>query len=272
MGVRTSDTPITVLTVTRRAECLSRCVLSVRSQDYDGPVRHLFVVDGNPDCSRTLRGCEVPDEDVVYRERGPNDTDGPNRLAVLRNLAVDLAGDTWIAFLDDDNRWEPAHLRSLWAAIVDDGADIAYSQRQMFEADGSPYLREEFPWARSEVDRRAVYAYCVVAGIMSRGSNVVRDRLEMHFSCVDLGEWLFPPGFLRAHPFSSDYRAWEWQNIVVEDRDLPRAVFNSGLTVAATGEPTLHYFMGGYTNSAAGSSVRWEKPAAAVPATKGPRP
>lgn len=255
-----SEPLITVMTVTRRAEQLSRCLRSVRAQDYLGPVRHLLVVDDNEDCRAVAREEGVADDDIVYQARGPEDVDGPVRLAGLRNLIVELAGDCWMTFIDDDNQWEPHHLRSLWATVADSSADLAYSQRLVFEADGSPYLREEFPWGRDDATRKAVYTYCIAAGIMSPGSNVMRDRLGMRFTWVDLGEWLFPPGFLAANPFNTRYDAWDWNEIAVEDRDLPRAVHNSGMKVAATGQPTLHYFMGGYTNSAEGASVYWRKP------------
>lgn len=251
---------ITVMTVTRRAGQLSRCLRSVREQDYGGPVRHLVVVDANEECRAVARAEGVRNDDIVYEDRGDEDVDGPVRLAALRNLIVELAGDTWMAFIDDDNRWEPNHLRSLWSTIADNGADLAHSQRLMFEADGQPYLRDEFPWGRDEATRKAVYAYCLAAGVMSSGSNVMRDRMGMRFTWVDLGEWLFPPGFLATHPFNTSYDAWDWYEISVEDRDLPRAVHNSGLRVASTGRPTLHYFMGGYTNSAEGASVYWRRP------------
>lgn len=261
-----SEPLITVLTVTRRAVHLPRCLRSVRDQDYRGSIRHLLVVDGNEDCCEVARRAGVPEEDIVYQARGPQDADGPVRLAELRNLAVGLAGDTWMAFLDDDNGWEPSHLRSLWKAITGSGADLAHSQRRIYEADGTPYLREEFPWGRDEQTRRAVYAYCLAAGVMTPGSNVMRDRLGMRFTWIDLGEWLFPPGFLLANPFDTTYDAWDWYNISVEDRELPRAVYNSGMRVAATGEPTLHYFMGGYTNSAEGADVHWREPLDEAPA------
>ncbi len=251
---------ITVLTVTRRSENLSRCIHSVRAQTYQGPTRHLILVDDNEDCHDAARSESVPDGDILFQFRGPSETDGPARLAELRNRAVTAAGDTWMAFLDDDNRWDAGHLRSLWRAVVDNGADLAHSQRKIYEADGSPFLREEFPWGRDELTRRAIYAYCLVVGVMSPDSNVMRDQMGMRFTWIDLGEWLFPPGFLQANPFGTTYDAWDWYNISVEDKDLPRAVFNSGMTVAATGEPTLHYFMGGYTNSAEDASVYWRKP------------
>lgn len=253
-----SEPLITVLTVTRRPEHLSRCIRSVREQNYGGPIRHLLVVDDNKECREAALREGIPDEDIVDQPRGLADADGPARLAELRNLAVRLAGETWLAFLDDDNKWAPEHLRSLWKSIVESGADLAHSQMKIYEVDGRPYLREEFPWGRDELTRRAIYAYCLVAGVMSPGSNVMRDRIGTRFTWVDLGEWLFPPGFLRANPFNTSYDAWDWFNISVEDQDLPRVVFNSGMRVATTGEPTLDYYMGGYTNSVPGASVYWE--------------
>lgn len=252
---------ITVLTVTRRHESLRQCLESVLNQTYSGPVRHLLVIDDNPLASDRLSDLGVAPGDIVFVPRSNSDRTGPGRLATLRNLAVSQAGGGWLAFLDDDNAWETDHLASLWDAIQTTGADLAHSQRLIFEADGQPYLRAEFPWGRDELSRRAVYAYCLKAGIMSPGSNVMRDRLEMRFTWVDLGEWLFPPGFLEANPFSAEYGVWEWFNILVEDRDLPRAVFESGLRVAATERPTLRYFMGGYTNNTdENAGLLWSNP------------
>ena len=252
---------ITVLTVTRRREGLARCLDSVHCQTYAGSVRHLLVVDDNPDVIDELVARGTSPDNMVFVPRAESDRTGPGRLATLRNLAVERAEGGWLTFLDDDNAWEPDHLASLWSAVETTGADLAHSQRMIFEADGRPYLRSEFPWGRDELSRRAVYAYCLEAGIMAPGSNVMRDRLEMRFTWVDLGEWLFPPDFLEANPFKAEYGAWEWFNISVEDRDLPRAVFESGLRVAATERPTLRYFMGGYTNNVDESSgLLWRNP------------
>jgi glycosyltransferase involved in cell wall biosynthesis len=218
------------------------------------------VVDDNPAALAVLNGPSRVPVEVLHERRGPGDNDGPTRLAALRNIGVRRAGQQYIAFLDDDNAWEPHHLESLWSAIRASGADIAHSQRRLFEADGRPYTREEFPWGRDALTRRAIYAYCLEAGIMSPRSDIVRDRLEMRFTWVDLGEWLFPPSFLEQHPFETQYDAWEWFNITVEDKDLPRAIFQSGLRVVATEEPTLHYYLGGYTNTFEGNGVVWRNP------------
>jgi hypothetical protein len=263
-----SEPLITVMTVTRRDWLLSRCIRTVREQDYPGPVRHLFVIDDNERCAAVARAEGVPDDDIVLVSRGPDDVDGPVRLGELRNLIVQLAGDSWMTFLDDDNQWEPDHLSSLWSTITGTGAGLAHSERLLFEADGRPYLREEFPWGRDEATRKAVYVYCIAAGVMSPDSNVMRDRMGMRFTWIDLGEWLLPPGFLAANPFNTSYDSWDWYELTVEDRDLPRAVHNSGLTVASTGRPTLHYYMGGYTTGTEDARVYWHKPQAEASAVR----
>lgn len=261
--------PVTVITVTRRAAHLERCVESVRKQTYPGRIHHLFVVDGDEGVLATLNGfASWACLEIVYEARSSADRDGPTRLSVLRNLAVREAGSGYLAFLDDDNAWDPTHLASLWETLRATGADLAHSQRQLFEADGRPYTRPEFPWGRDELTRRAIYAYCLEAGIMERSSNIVRDRFEMRFTWIDLGEWLFPPGFLQTHPFETHYGPWEWFNITVEDKALPKAIYESGLRVAATGEPTLHYYLGGYTNRFDGDGLVW-RPPVDLPATGG---
>lgn len=254
---------ITVLTVTRRMEALDRCINSVQDQEYGGPLVHQFVVDGNDSIvshlAKQAKDSRVPIQ-WTYMPRTAADSDGPARLAVLRNKAVELAESNYVAFLDDDNRWEPVHLQSLWSTITDHRVDIAHSERKLFHQDGSPYLSEEFPWGRDELSRRAIYAYCLVAGIMERGSNVVHDRLEMRFTWVDLGEWLFRRNFLLANPFETHYSLWDWYNLNVEDQSLPRAIFESGLSIGSTKQATLHYFLGGYTTKFEGDGAVWRRP------------
>jgi glycosyltransferase involved in cell wall biosynthesis len=254
---------ITVLTVTRRIETLDRCIDSVQRQEYDGPILHQFVVDGNEDIVSYLTERSLSSRVPIcwsFVPRSSDDADGPARLAVLRNTVVKLAESDYVAFLDDDNRWEPGHLQALWSIITAEGVDIAHSERQLFHNDGSPYLTAEFPWGRDEVSRRAIYAYCLEAGVMERGSNVVHDRFEMRFTWIDLGEWLFRRDFLIANPFETRYSLWDWYNLNVEDQSLPRAIFESGLSVASTKQATLHYFLGGYTTKFEGDGVVWRRP------------
>jgi len=241
-----SEEMITVLTVTRRPQHVPRYIESIAAQDFDSIMRHVVVVvvvvDGDPRVRKAIddEGSPYPLE-VIFVPRSASDEDGPARLAVLRNLAADAAGAGFVAFHDDDNTWEADHLSSLWQTRIDERADIVHSERKVFESNGEPYLRPEFPWGRDVATRRAIYAYCLEAGIMERGSNVMHDRFEMRFTWIDLGEWLFPSAFLIEHPFQERYTAWDWYNISVEDRELPRAIYESGLRVASTRRATYRH-------------------------------
>ncbi|MGZ4526222.1 MAG: glycosyltransferase family 2 protein [Mycobacterium sp.] len=257
---------ITVLTVTRRPQHAPRYIESIAAQDFDGIVRHIVVVDGDPQVRQVIDDEEPPYPlEVIFVPRSASDADGPARLAVLRNLAAKAAGAGFVAFHDDDNTWEADHLSSLWQTRIDEGADTVHSERKVFESSGEPCLRPEFPWGRDVATRRAIYAYCLEAGIMERGSNVMHDRFEMRFTWIDLGEWLFPSAFLIEHPFQERYTAWDWYNISVEDRELPRAIYESGLRVASTRKATLNYYLGGYTNLYEGDGLIWRRPGVSHP-------
>lgn len=253
--------PISVITVTRRPSNWLRCIETVEAQSYPGHLQHLFLVDDRATDGTVLHPARRPDHvQLVHSSRSSTDVDGPSRLAHLRNEAISYVGPGYIAFLDDDNSWEPDHLESLWSTARTTRAEIVHSQRRLFEEDGRPYVRPEFPWGRDEISRRAIYAYCVAAGIMEPGSNIVRDRFEMRFTWIDLGEWLFPPGFFPADPFDPDYGAWDWFNISVEDKSLPRLVYESGMRCESTGKATLRYYLGGYTNRYDGGGLYWQRP------------
>jgi glycosyltransferase involved in cell wall biosynthesis len=254
--------PISVLTVTRRTATLPRCLASVTGQDHSGPIEHLIVIDDRPEVRELLENTEQrPGTEIVYASRGPSDVDGPDRLARLRNLAVQRARHPFIAFLDDDNAWEPDHLSSLAATVIRSGADIAHTERKMFDNDGVPYVLPEFPWSRDPLLRREIYQTYAELGIVTPGSNVFRDRLRMPYSCVDLGEWLLPRDFLEKHPFEGTYSTDDWQTIVVEDGKLAEEIKGSGLAVESTHRPTLHYYLGGYSNNFSESApIYWQRP------------
>lgn len=256
------ELPISVLTVTRRTATLARCLASVAEQEYGGPLEHLIVIDDQPAVRELLdRTGTRPGTEVCYASRGPSDVDGPDRLARLRNLAVERARNPYIAFLDDDNAWEAGHLSSLSATLGRPGVDIAHTERKMFDGDGLPYTVPEFPWCRDPALRREIYQTYVELDIVTPGSNVFRDRLRMPYSCVDLGEWLFPREFLAEHPFEGTYSTEDWQTVVVEDAKLAGEIKDSGLAVESTGRPTLHYYLGGYSNNYAESApIYWQRP------------
>ena len=262
MIVRTVQPPISILTVSKRDTSIDRCVSSVTKQDYNGGIEHIILVDGTQDvfCAWRRLGKKVS-MSIHNMERSAGDRDGPTRLAFLRNRAVEMARNEYVVFLDDDNAWSPNHLSSLWSALISGDYYMAHSYRLIYEQDGKPYLRPEFPWKRDREERERIYRLHAELGIVTPGSNLVRDYVGMPFSCVDLGEWLLRREFLVPYPFAYSYSDEDWWNIIVEDNKLQKAIIESNIPTVCTHFPTLHYFLGGYSNCfSERASIYWQPP------------
>lgn len=253
---------ISVLTVTRRATTIHRCLSSVARQQYPGPLEHLVLVDGDLEAFRAWKhASNAVSNSVQLVTRTPQDRNGPARLAYLRNMAVELARSEHVVFLDDDNAWDANHLSSLWEALKEGNHYMAHSHRLMYEHDGRSYLRPEFPWKREKIERERIYQLYVELEIVTPGSNIIRDYVGMPYSCVDLGEWLLRREFLLLNPFICTYSHEDWQAIIVEDAKLSAAIVDSNLPVTCTQLPTLHYYLGGYSNSFSDdASIYWQPP------------
>lgn len=97
----------------RHSTLLGRCVPSVKAQQW--PCEHVIVSDG-PD--QVLAAIDWPAH-IKYSELPGHD---PKRhwghLARLRGL--ELARGEFIAYLDDDDCWEPRHLEVLAKALINE--------------------------------------------------------------------------------------------------------------------------------------------------------
>lgn len=94
-----------VIPTYRRPQLVCEAVASARSQDL-APHEIVVVLDG-PDAETTnaLESIHGPDLKVVTLPHKAG-------AALARNQGVETASGTHIAFLDDDDRWEPNHLSS----------------------------------------------------------------------------------------------------------------------------------------------------------------
>ena len=109
-------------------------------------------------------------------------------LSGARNLAIDAARGTWIAFLDDDNEWLPTYLeRQLAAAAAMPDAVAVYCPAQSYHED-TGRLGRQTPWYTTAGD--------LFAPMMRRGYPRVSATLVQRTTITELGG--FPPDLLVA--------------------------------------------------------------------------
>lgn len=255
-----SAEPVTVVTITRgRPQLLSRAIASVQAQDHEGPLRHAIVVDDVPmvyAATYCRWGRGIPGRDLTWTvaARQPEDRSGPARLGRLRNRAVRAATTPTLAFLDDDNEFEPHHISSLVACMRQTGCPAVHSQRRLYWRDGTPYVDPVMPWKRDPAEGRRAYVDLRRRGLFLPHSNVVRDRADPRGSpdparMVDTSEWLFERHLLLRLPFCEQYDHRDWVEVVPEDNKLLTDLVDQDVPLACTHMPSLRYYLGGYSNS-----------------------
>jgi glycosyltransferase involved in cell wall biosynthesis len=92
-----------VLPTFDRMRCLPTAVLSIQSQTM-ADWELIVVDDGSTDGTDDwIRGLSEPRLRYVRHDHRGN-------IAAARNIGLDAARGTWIAFLDSDDRWRPHKL------------------------------------------------------------------------------------------------------------------------------------------------------------------
>lgn len=127
-----SSSPLVTVVITtyNRPNCLRRAVETVSKQDYE-PIE-LVVVD---DCSRepavdTLS--DISPEVSSFKLHRHATNKGAN---AARNTGIEAATGSFVAFLDDDDRWEPDKLSKQVAAFreADDDVGLVYTGRKIMD-------------------------------------------------------------------------------------------------------------------------------------------
>jgi glycosyltransferase involved in cell wall biosynthesis len=126
-----ADPLVSVVTPTwdRHDLLFGRCIPSVAAQDYDA-IEHIVVSDGPDPALRPKLAPLLPGA-VVRIEELPEHDPAAQWGHHARLHGIDLAKGDYIAYLDDDNSWRPAHVRLLVAALEETGADFAYGKTQV---------------------------------------------------------------------------------------------------------------------------------------------
>ena len=239
----------------RRPDLLRRCMKSVENQDYTGTVKQLIVVD---DCARTMAFLAEESQrngnlSYVLARRPATESSGLPRLARLRNYAVTLVDTSWIGILDDDNEYEANHIASLVECAVTSSCPAVHSHRQLLSFEGDPFLEPRWPWCRDPKQAEERYCEMVEKGVIRRASNIVRDRVDVSpggsgVVMVDTNLWLIKTEVLWRVKFAEQYSYQDWLDNVTEDDKLVETLVSAGIKIACSEQPSLKYYLGGYSN------------------------
>ncbi|NRN27057.1 glycosyltransferase family A protein [Photorhabdus heterorhabditis] len=253
---------ISVITLTRyRPMEVRRAILSVQRQT-DPAAEHIVLVDGDRRIEESVK--EFIDSNGIDRckvhfvSRTSGDVSGPGRSSVLRNIGVQMAKNPWIAFLDDDNEWLPNHLSSLRRLACQSNSPAVYSEVALLTATGELYLEYRWPWASTHEEGERKYWDYVAQGVLVPGSNVIHDSPEVRDVPVDTSAWLLDRNLLLSMPFQEKFSVDDARTLTSEDDKLFYSLLECGVLLACTSQPTLLYYLGGYSNSCA--TVRTNEP------------
>ena len=248
---------ISVITITRgRMTFLPRMIASVAAQRGDLTIEHLIVVD---DCDATAEALawfgQLPSHVRWWIDRRTQaETSGQPRSATLRNRAVAASAGGWVAFIDDDNLWDPDHLASLHQHALLSKTRAVHSWSLVYYRNGAPYIEERDPWIADDSLSRQRYKWLVSKGVRIPGSNEFRSRADPLGTAdpvrtVDTGEWLLRKDLLLECPVPTEFSDDELADMVGEDDKLLAALVAQDEPIACSERPSQLYFLGGYSNS-----------------------
>lgn len=212
---------VAVITPTTGSRHLRACVDSVQAQTLPN-VEHWVVTDGpefEPAVDAVLRAYRH--RGVVHRLTLPKNTGrgGWNGHRVYGALPCLVDAD-YVAYLDEDNEFEPDHLARLLRRVVDAGAAWGFSLRALIDQDGQPVVDEA---GRPLVDQ------CESLGGLAHAFGARDDRL-VDTSCYLLKRSLA----VDAAPCWNLQARWP-------DRRLARTLLASDAPWAALKAPTVRY-------------------------------
>lgn len=165
----------TIVPTYARPELLVRAVRSALSQTVADHV--VVVVDD---------GAGLPELPSDRRLVAVSLSRNIGRAGVVRNVGIGLTRSTYLAFLDDDNEWQPHHLDVALEALGS-GADVVYTGMERLHPDGTrlDVLSRRFD-RRALAEESFVDTNCVVA---RRGRGVRFSRLPRAGRSVPGEDW-----------------------------------------------------------------------------------
>ncbi|MFG3346336.1 glycosyltransferase family 2 protein [Streptomyces sp. NPDC048018] len=163
LGHRPRARVATVIATHRRPEALLRAVRSALEQSVRDQV--VLVVDDGAGLP------ELPDDPRLFAVSLARNT---GVAGVVRNVGIRLTDSSYVAFLDDDNVWEPDHLQEALAALeAAGGPDGVYTALRRVRPDGTDMDVLSVPYDR----RRAAHE-----AFLDTNAFVARRVPALHFS------------------------------------------------------------------------------------------
>jgi len=248
---------VTVIILTKdRLDLLLRAVASVSEQDYVGRINVLIIGDNCPSLKSSILKEKFPQLHLRFINLTGDlfyGTSTLERIARMRNLALSQAKSELIAFLDDDNRWAPNHLRSLCEKMIETGCPAVHSWRLLVDSNAQPIIVDSFPWIPDQSKAIERFEILVRLGMMFKDSGVVHDRYVAiyngtDYGMVDCGEWLFRRSILQLIGFQTNFSTSDEIEMVGEDDKLLLDFKKRRVPAACTEMPTLFYTLGGISN------------------------
>jgi glycosyltransferase involved in cell wall biosynthesis len=244
-----SETISVIIPTGRGGPTLARALASVVSQTFASAIEILVVPD--PTLAPRL---ELPVETATRRHRilrvqGELPADTSERLARMRNYALELATGEFIAFLDDDNAYLPHHLERLHAALLRTGADAAHSWRRILDVEQRPWFADRHPW---KPDEPAALTALDHRRFLHVGTSLLMDRqrdARGEQGMVDTSAWLIRTPTIRRHPFPEQRSESDRHERVTEDDLLLGRLLAAGTSITSSLLPTVLYSLGGYSNT-----------------------
>jgi glycosyltransferase involved in cell wall biosynthesis len=168
----------TIMPTFRRPELLRAALESVLSQTVGDQV--VVVVD---DGGGVDLDCDDPRVHVVSLSRNTR-TPG-----LCRNVGMRLTDSDFVAFLDDDNEWEPNHLEVALREL-EAGRDLVFTALTRRRADGSAYdvLSHEFDRAAMARDQTQADTSAIV---VRRSAGTFFSRIRRGAGRYPIEDWEF---------------------------------------------------------------------------------
>ncbi len=176
-GVRIPRSEVaTIIPTYRRPDRLGDSVESALAQSFTD--QQVVVVDDGAGVEATLP--DDPRLTVVHLSRNVG------VAGVVRNVGIGISDSRLIAFLDDDNTWEPDHLeRAVEAHRA--GAEFTYSSLRRVDADGELVDVLGEPFSRRAMRERSLVDTNVI--VVRRGPDVHFSRTPRHRGDFPLEDW-----------------------------------------------------------------------------------